>query len=147
MGNAIKANLFTGTSFVRDLYFLACSSKTYCRGNTYIAHSSLGFHDIAMVQQEHKYWPLVYQSSFWKPVKNWKLSVTFLSLSGYLSPLPLIYCRLLRNTSSQNCSWGWESSYRQFLSPCLWNLFADHKCFPVAFSVALHFYRGHYNCR
>lgn len=54
-GECYKNEPITGMSCVRDLYFLTCSSKMYCRGNIYMTRSSLGLHDTAMVQREHKY--------------------------------------------------------------------------------------------
>lgn len=54
-GECYKNEPVFGMSCVRDLYFCACSFKMYCRGSMYMTRDSLGLHDTAIVQQEHKY--------------------------------------------------------------------------------------------
>lgn len=150
-GQCCKNELVTGMSCVRDLYFLACCSKMYCRGNRYI---TLGLHDIAMVQQEHKYWHRWY----WH---RWHIRIHFEKCEKLKSicNLPLCQviwvpylqytvgcCEMLSHKTAHGAE-QLETVSKQWPSLCQWNLFADHKSFPISFTVVLHFYHSHYNCR
>lgn len=146
-GQCCKNEPVTGMSCVRHLSFLACCSKIHCRGNRYI---TLGLHDIAMVQQEHKYWHRDISGFILKNVRNWKVSVIFLSVRLSESPafnmlwaaVNCFQAKLLMGLRKQP-----ETVYKQLPSPYQWNLFADDKSFPMSFTIVLRFYRSHYNCR
>lgn len=139
----------TGISCVRDLYLLGCSSKTYCRGNTYLLPTSLRLHDTAMVQREHKYWHSWHTSlhleNLWKSICNLPIflrlpeSPTFNTLWAavkyFLTALLLGLRKQLQTIS------------KQLPSPLPMDFICWSQMFPSVFHCSAHFYCGHYNCR
>lgn len=85
-----------------------------------------------------------------KNVRNGQVSIIFLSVRLSESPtfdmlwaaVKCFQAKLLMGLRKKL-----DTVSKQLLSPCQWKLFADHKSFPMSFTVVLCFYHGHYNCR
>lgn len=76
---------------------------------------------------------LAYQSSFWKAMKNWKVSVIFLSMSGYLSPLPLICCGLLPHKTAHRAEKAATDSFWAIAKPLPMEFICWSQMFPGGF--------------
>lgn len=138
-GQCFKNEPVTGMSCVRDLYLhaaLKCTAEA-------IDTSHLDCTTWKWFTRSTSTDTSAISGSILKNVRNWKVSVIFLSVRLSESPafnmlwaaVKCFQAKLLTGLRKQI-----ETVSKQLPSPCQWNLFPDHKNFQMSFSVVLHFY-------